>query len=188
MKNEDNDHLIERIYAYYDDVVVTLRRRGLPMDDAVDIAKEVLIKADRKCMQLRDPDKLRGWIMKIANREATRQLKKLSEKWDREVSSYHDLESGAEIAIYEFLPSQENVEEQICAAEGEKMILNLLDNLNDREQTIFIRHNIEGYMLKEVAEELGVKETTVRSIHSRAIKKLSTMAEKIMREEGKYDK
>lgn len=186
-RDSEHDHLL-KIYGYFDDVVEYVRCLGLSKDDAYDMAQDVLIKADKKRLQLRDPDKLKAWIMKIAYRDTMRRLKKLSKQWKNEVSYVNDMETGEEFDIYELLPSVKSAEEYACDYETEYLLQDVLKELNDREQTIFVMHNVEGYKLKEIAELLDINESTVRSIHSRTCKKFMAKLEKRIREEDQDDR
>lgn len=174
MKNKDNDYdrLIARVYDQYDDLVEMLMYRGLSMDDAQDVTQDVLMKACRKIRQLREPEKLRAWIRKIAEREASRTFKKLAAKREREVSYIVDEKTEEETDIYEVVADKENVEDIVCSKESEEKLLDLIDSVGKEESDIFILHNVSGYPLTEIAKALDENKSTVRSKHSRTRKKL----------------
>lgn len=184
---KEYDHLV-KIYSYFNDVVEYVVCLGLNLDDAQDVAQDVLVKACRKHLQLRDPDKMRAWIMKIAYREGMRYIKKLSKQWKREVSYVEDTKKDEEIDIYEVLPLVKSAEEEACDYEREDRLIDVLNELNDREWLVFVKHNVEGYKLKEIAEDNNINENTVRSIHSRTCKKLAAKLEKRIREEERDDR
>lgn len=181
MKNNDFDHLIERIYDQYDDLVEMLVHRGLSMDDALDVTQEVLIKACNKIIQLRDPDKLRAWVRKIANREASKALKRLAAEREREVSYIANESTGEETDIYEIVPDEETVEDIVCRNEREERLLELIDSVGEEESAVFVLHNYNGYYLREIAGAMEVKESTVRSRHSRTRKKLQKVVGEAIR-------
>ncbi len=184
MKNKDSDHdHLTKIYGYFDDVVEYVMCLGLNMEDAMDVAQEVLIKACRKHFQLREPNKLRAWIMKIAYRDALRYLKKRSKQWKHEISYIKDIETGEEIDVYDILPATKSAEECACDDEGEARLFDILETLNEKEYVIFVMHNVRGYKLREIAELLDIKESTARSIHSRTRKKLAAKIENLQRKE-----
>lgn len=174
MKINDNDydHLIERVYDQYDDLVEMLVYRGLSMDDAHDVTQDVLIKVCRKIIQLRDPNKLKAWVRKIANREASKVLKKLAAEHEREISYVVNERTGDETDIYETLPDKETVEDIICNNESEEKLLELIGSIGETESAIFVLHNVNGYHLTEIASALEENESTVRSRHSRTRNKL----------------
>jgi len=184
MKKKDNENdRLQEIYGHFDDVVEYVMCFGMNMADAEDVAQETLKKACMKHLQLRDPDKLRAWIMKIAYRNAMHHLKKLSKQWKHETSYVKDTETGEEIDIYEMLPAVKSAEESLCDYEREDLLLDVLRELSDKEWHVFVRHNVEGYKLKEIAEMLDINESTIRSIHSRVRKKLAGRLEELMGEE-----
>jgi len=184
MKKKVNEHdRYQEIYGHFDDIVEYVMCLGMNMDDAEDVAQETLKKACMKHLQLRDPNKLRAWIMKIAYRNAMHQLKKLSKQWKHEASYVKDIETGEEIDIYEVIPAEKSAEECLCDFEREERLLDVLRELSDKEWHVFVKHNVEGYKLKEIAEMLDINESTVRSIHSRVRKKLAGKLEKLIGEE-----
>ena len=185
MRNKENeyDHLIEKVYDHFDRLVEMLMYRGLSMDDALDLTQEVLIKASRKIKQLRDPDKLEAWINKIANRDATRAIKKLAAERERTVSYIIDEKTGEEVDIYETLPHKDNVEDVVCSDESEKELRKLIRSVGKDKSDIFIKHNLEGYGLNEIATARNENQNTIRSTHVRTRKKLQAVVGEAMREE-----
>lgn len=184
MKKDDNCELLKkRIYDEYPNILERLAFRGVDIDDVADIASKVMIIAMRKHHQLRDHSKLVPWLRKIADNEARSYLKKKAKMWEREVSVVAAMENGEEIDIYDTLAAERTVEMIVCSVETRDMLMELLEDMSDKERTIFKLHNIDGYKLSEIAKYLGIKESTVRSIHSRTCKKLRKHGDKILGKE-----
>lgn len=174
MKKKENeyDHLLERIYDQYDPLVEMLVRKGLSMADAQDVTQEVLIKASRKIRQLRDPDKLKAWVRKIAERDANKALKKLNAEREMTTSYVVDEKTGAETDIYETIPHKETVEDVVCSKESKRKLYELIKSTGKDESEIFVLHNVGGYNLTEIADARDENQSTIRSKHSRTRKKL----------------
>lgn len=174
MKNKDNeyDHLIDKIYDQYDPLVEMLVRKGLSMADAQDVTQEVLIKASRKIIQLRDPDKLTAWVRKIADRDANKAIKKLNAEREKTVSYVVDEKTGEETDIYETIPHKDTVEGTVCGKESRNKLYELIKNAGKDESDIFVLHNVGGYSLNEIADAREENRSTIRSKHSRTRKKL----------------
>lgn len=185
MRNNENDydHLIERVYEQYDQLVEMLMYRGLSMDDAMDVTQEVLIKACRKIRQLRDPAKLEAWLRKIAMRDAARAIKKLDAEKERTVSYIVSEATGEETDIYEVIPHKDNVEDTVCSNESKEKLHELINSVGKDKSDIFIKHNLEGYNLTEIADARGENQSTIRSKHIRTRKKLQRIVGEAIREE-----
>lgn len=185
MRNNENeyDHLIEKAYEQYDHLVEMLMRKGLSMDDAMDVTQEVLLKACRKIRQLRDPDKLKAWVNKIAIRDAARAIKKLDAEKERTVSYIVSETTGEETDIYEVMPHKDTVEDIVCSNESKEKLHELISSVGKDKSDIFIKHNVEGYNLTEIADARGENQSTIRSKHIRARKKLQTIVGEAIREE-----
>lgn len=184
---KDYESLKKRIYDEYPAVIDRLAHRGVDSVDLEDIASNVMILAMRKRRQLRDADKLAAWLRKITDNEARAYLRRKARLWEREVSVISNMETGEEIDALDMLTAEYTVEEIVCSIEVRDKLMELIDCLNERESIIFNMHNVDGYKLNEIAKYLGLKESTVRSIHSRTCRKLKQRAKKILRKEDYYD-
>lgn len=182
------DHLEilkKRIYDQYQNIIKRLVIKGVDINDAPDVASQVTITAVNKRDQLRDPDKLVPWLMKIADNEANAYFKAQSRLWEREVSVVPDVEVGEEIDIYDTIADEDSrVEEIVMTAISKELLRDLLSCLNKKEYMIFKLHNVEGYKLLEISKAYNIKYDTVRSIHSRTCSKLKRRGEKLLRKEG----
>lgn len=183
----DYDHLIERIYARYDNVVRRISRRGVDEEDAPDLAVKLMLDAVSALHQLRDPDKLDAWLNTIVDRGVSKYFKEKFTAWEREVSAVMDYEAGEEIDIYEFVADETTVEELIRIAEKTDMICEVLSCLDDKEWNIFIMRNLEEFKFREIAEMLEINENTVKTVNRRSCVKLKKQAEKLFRKEDFYD-
>lgn len=170
--DNEYDHLIKKAYAEFDGLVAMLMHKGLDMDDAMDVAQDVLVKACTKIGQLRDPDKLRAWLRRIAIRDAYKMRKKRAAEREREISYIVNESTGEETDIYDTVAAKETVEDIVCKNEREEKLLELIDSMGEEESAIFVKHHVDGYRLTEIASALEKNTSTVRCKHGRTKKKL----------------
>ena len=182
-----NDNLIERVYALHGDVVRKLMRKGVDISEAPDIAVGILLDAVEHIHQLKNPDKLEAWVMAIAENGANRYLRERAKRWEKEISTVSDMETGEEIDIYDILADEMTVEKILRHAENTAMLGELLSCLGEKERIIFLMRNLEGMKFKEIAKTLNLNENTVRSIHSRCCGKLRKQSDRIYGKEAYRD-
>ena len=184
---KDYDHLIERIYDRYDNVVRRIVHKGVDMDEAPDLAIKLMLDAVGALHQLREPDKLDAWLNTIVDRGVSRYFKEQAITWEKEISHVMDYEAGEEIDIYDLLADETDVEELIRIAEKTDMIMDVLNCLADKEWSIFVMRNLDGFKFREISEILDINENTVKTIHRRSCIKLKKQAERLYRKEDFYD-
>jgi RNA polymerase sigma-70 factor (ECF subfamily) len=68
--------------------------------------------------------------------------------------------------------SQESTQKKL---ENQELINLALDVLKPEERSVVVLRLMEGYSIKETAEIIGIKEGTVMSKLSRALKKMQTV-------------
>ncbi len=79
-----------------------------------------------------------------------------------------DLDTASEhLAVEDFEATER-------ADEARQVVESLLSNLKPIEREIVVRHDLHGTPIKEIARDLGIREGTAYSHHSRAIEKLRT--------------
>lgn len=185
-KEQDRLELIkQRIYDEYKTIIDRLIIRHINEDDAPHVASKVTLIAVEKRNQLRDMDKLIPWLMAITDNVAKAYLKKQTKLWEREVSIFSDAETGEEINVYETIKDEDSlVEEIVMTAISNEMLWDLTACLSEKELLIFKLHNVDGYDLLEISKKYKINYNTVRSIHSRACRKLKRRGEKLFRKEG----
>ncbi|MDD6211762.1 MAG: RNA polymerase sigma factor [Clostridiales bacterium] len=128
--------------------------------DAEDVVSDTVTSAFVSLKKLKKEEAFRSWIFRILSnkckdylREYVRRSERIDEmapeskEWDKNVS----MEDGGESRI---------------------LVNDILDHLEDEERMIISMHLFAGYRETEIAELLGLKENTVRSKKSRALKKL----------------
>lgn len=124
------------------------------IDDAQDFLQDGFIKVFEKMDTYRGSGSFEGWIRKIMVNNILntfRKTKKLKQNIDIDDVSYmlHDKSSTMDTVTI-------------------KDLLKMIQQLPTGFRTVFNLYAIEGYSHKEIADELGITESTSKSQYSRA--------------------
>ena len=124
--------------------------------DAEDVAQEALLRAYRHFARLRQPERLKPWLVRTAWRLSIDRMRSASRREQRE----YDAAAGMPLP-----PTTEDIA-------GEQQFLRRLeeavDALPEKLRRVVILAAIEGYDMRETAKLLDLPEGTVRSRLNRA--------------------
>jgi len=150
----------------YKDVLYRYAERmtGRP-DDAADIVQQAFIKGFRSLDRCRDPERVGGWLFRIAVNLCKDQLKG---RVKREVS----LEAVGPVRATRDLP-----EEGAERAEIREEIYRALQALSDEQREAFVLKHVEGWSYEEMAEKLDVSVSALKMRVHRARDQLQEMLE-----------
>lgn len=115
---------------------------SIALDLGPDAAQEALIQVFCDLGGLREPDAFRGWVRRIATREAVRHAQR--ERRTREVPAKRDLPVVGDPAL---------------AAD----IRSVLESLSPEQRAILVLRDLEGLSEEEAAEQLAVAKGTAKS-------------------------
>jgi len=118
--------------------------------EAEDVAQEAMLRAYRNFSRLRDRDRFRGWLVRMAWRLALDRIRAAGRRTRRE---YASMEVGAEI----------NAENVAASQEFERHVACAVDELPEKLRMVIVLAAIEGYNTREVASLLDIPEGTVKS-------------------------
>ena len=132
------------------------------------------MKAMRSLDKLEDPDKFPNWLSVIVKNTAKDALKKIhTVSYDGIV---YEAEAGYE---YYFEVVDEDIKNDpeyiVEMKESEINAERILSKLPEEQKQCMKMHYFDGLTTKEIAEELGVKEATIRSRLMYARRKLKRM-------------
>lgn len=132
--------------------------------EAEDVAQEAMLRAYRSFHRLRDRERFRGWLVRMAFRLA---LDRIRSKTRRERHE-HD-------ATLATISAQQDasVENLVASREFERQVALALDALPEKLRIVMLLAAIEGYNTREVAKLAGLPEGTVKSRLFLARKKLA---------------
>lgn len=121
--------------------------------DAQDIAQEVFLKAYQRQHQLRDPERVRAWLMRIASNAAIDFLRaRGAEGTCRTLNEQVD--TG---------PPVPSPEQQYVRDERQRRLHDALRLLAPKERAAIVLRDLEGLSGPEVAKALGCSPVTVRT-------------------------
>ena len=132
--------------------------------EAEDVAQEAMLRAYRNFHRLRDRERFRGWLVRMAFRLALDRLRAKGRRERHEHEATRVLEAGQHEA---------NVENLVSSREFERQVAQALDALPQKLRIVMVLAAIEGYNTREVAKLAGLPEGTVKSRLFLARKKLA---------------
>jgi RNA polymerase sigma-70 factor (ECF subfamily) len=118
-------------------------------EDAEDVAQEAFARAYRGFQNLRDRDRFRAWLVRMAWRLAINR-----QRTDRRRTS-RELQAGV-------IP-EPTAAETVMAREREAQLWRAIDGLPEKLRLVTVLAGIEGHDVREVSLLLGLPEGTVKS-------------------------
>ena len=162
-KANDYQGQMEVFHAYkdllYSAAIRIVKRPSL----AQDVVQEAFIKGFQRINDLDDTSNLGAWLYRIASNMAIDALRKEQRfDWQENETTIH---LGEE--------TEEESEEMPVG-----LLKQALDELKESYRIVVVLYAIEGYSHKEIAQQLDIKESTVRNQYRRAKMALKKAIEK----------
>ena len=164
----DQSALTELYNKTYDNVYYTVKALIRDEDTALDIMQDSYLKAFRNLSTLKEADKFRAWIKRIAHNNAVDYLRRTKPVM---FSAMPTDEDGAEIE-FEDTDASNLPEVVIDRQETARLMAEILDTLPEEQRLVISMYYYEGMSVREIAQELGVTENTVKSRLNYARKKI----------------
>ena len=133
--------------------------------DAEDVAQEAFVRAHRSFASLRDRERFRAWLARMAWRLALDHRRGQKRRTARE----------ERVAVDESSAIPESHEDAMLAAERSKRLWTAIDQLPERLRLVVVLASIEEHGIKEVAAIVDAPEGTVKSRLFEARKMLQEM-------------
>jgi len=134
-------------------------------DDAADVVQQAFIKGYRNLDRCRDPERVGGWLFRIAVNLCKDHLKG---RVRREVP----LDAGEPLRATRGLP-----EEGAERSEIREEIYRALQSLSDEQREAFVLKHVEGWSYEEMAEKLEVSVPALKMRVHRAREQLQGLLE-----------
>ena len=129
-------------------------------EDAEDVAQEAFVRAYRSFHRLRDRDRFRGWLARIAWRLALDRRRGTERREQRE------------LAASDPAPSL-TVEDLAASRQFQERLERAMDQLPEKLRMVLVLAGVQGYDTREVASLLALPEGTVKSRLHAARKQLA---------------
>ena len=175
----DNDAFNQLYNDNYTAVLFAIRSVIRDEDTAMDILQDTFIQAFRHLDQLRDDAKFTPWIKTIAINQARNYLVKKKPILFTDIS----------VKDEEFDDAFENTLEDDCAAsmpeevmeqkETARLIREIMDSLPDEQSITINLYYYDGLSVQEIAELMGIKESTVKSRMNYGRKKIGVKVKEL---------
>lgn len=133
--------------------------------EAQDMLQDAFLTIYRDLNQFQGNGAFMGWLHKVTVRTALQHLRRKNPL--RHAEDFNELPAEN----WQVSPDTELNSEAILA---------MVQQLPTGYRTVFNLHCVEAYSYPEIAAELGISESSVRSQYARACKQLRTMVEKLL--------
>ena len=148
--------------------------------DAQDVVQDASLKVLRSLSSLNDPKTFRSWVNSIVRNTSLDFLDRASNKHD---IHFTDLENTEDGLTYD--PEDERLTSrpdlQISEQARKEIITEILDSLKEEQRIIAVMYFYEGMSMKEIAQQLNIKESTVIGRISTAKKNIRSSVETIQK-------
>jgi RNA polymerase sigma factor (sigma-70 family) len=165
------NELVER----YQRLIITIpRRSGLSEHQAADVFQEVFLTLVEKIDEIRQPEKLRSWLVTTAKFKT----------WGiiRGEKGFHtpETEEEMELEMASLADNSPLADDVLIEIEQQQQIRLALSEMEERCQKIlsmiYLRDSVASY--SEVAEAVGVGETSISPMRKRCLDKLAKILTK----------
>lgn len=136
------------------------------VDLAETLTQECFLKAHRNWKHFRGDSSAMTWLMRIAiNLQKDHWRNRRLQFWRQTQSNAIGVDEAGE-----WLPNGErSAEQQILAREQVAQVWKTVENLSQRQRTVFLLRYVEELELSEIAQATGLSEGTVKAHLSRAL-------------------
>ena len=139
------------------------------VDLAETLTQECFLKAHRNWSHFRGDSSAMTWLMRIAiNLQKDHWRNRRLQFWRHTQANAVGMDEASE-----WLPNGErSAEQQILAREQVGQVWKAVENLSQRQRTVFLLRYVEERELSEIAQATGLSEGTVKAHLSRALGKV----------------
>lgn len=141
--------LMDRYIPYVSAVVWNLLRFSMQPEDAEEVVSDVFLAAWDQAGDLQ-PGKVKAWLAAVARNKARSKLRRLG----RELLLEEDILE---------LPGQESPETALTRTEERFLVNWAVNDLPEQDREIFLRHYYHTQTVREIAAEMALNESTIKT-------------------------
>lgn len=157
-KKGDPDAVSVLYIRTYDSVYTTLKLLICDEETVLDLLQDAYLKGIQNLGQLREADKFRPWIKRIARNLAVDHLRKkkmvLFSQMEEEMDGPMDFEDDRTTSLPDKVIDQR---------ETARLLREILDGLNPEQRVVVEMYYYDQLSVREIAANLGISENTVKS-------------------------
>lgn len=179
---ETSKNIISAIKEYGSRLFGFIRNRVNNDEDAEDILQEVWYQLSR-VIDLEDIENISGWLFRVARNRITDQYRKNKPQLLEDLT-FEDEEGN--VTLSEILLGGDLPNDQLLADLFWEELNRALDELPDNQKIVFVKNELEGMTLQEIADDEDEKLKTVISRKGYAVKHLRKRLQTLYEELKKY--
>ena len=141
--------LMDRYIPYVSAVVWNILRFSMQPEDAEEVVSDVFLAAWNQAEDLQS-GKVKAWLAAVARNKAKSKLRQLG----RELPLEEDILE---------LPGQESPEAELTRTEERFLVNWAVNDLPEQDREIFLRHYYHAQTVREIAAEMALKESTIKT-------------------------
>ena len=154
-RNGDNDAIAYLYETYYKDVYYTCFKLLQDENIAADMTQEVFLKALEQLGQLADEEKFKSWICQIANRMSLNYIKR------SKIIEFGNID-GDDTALNIPDETAKTPEEITVDKDVAQVLLKAVEKLPEDQRICVFLYYYQNMSVKEIAEQMGCSENTIR--------------------------
>jgi len=173
--SEDLDEDAFRVLyeEHFDYVWFTLRRHGGRERDLEDLVHDVFVACARAWLRYDPARPIRPWLHGIAFRVASDYRRRASNAREVPVADYPAADAGPSAL------------DHLEAHERRALVLGALEALSDDQRLVFIRYELEGESVVEIARDLSISDNTAYSRLRLARERFTTAVRRLVAHGGR---
>ncbi|MDR1341610.1 MAG: sigma-70 family RNA polymerase sigma factor [Prevotellaceae bacterium] len=162
----ENNELIDELYRKYYKYLLYIAKKIVPEANAEDIVSEVFLKL------MESPQWLDQCKLKL---ECPDELKRILRAFLHNACTDYCKHSNITHKIFKDIPELEllaisiDMEQKYEDRDLFEHIINTPNRLSERGKNVFFKYHIEGYLIKELAEQTGLSPRTIETYVYRAL-------------------
>jgi RNA polymerase sigma factor (sigma-70 family) len=175
--SDDHQPVAATIAAYAAPLQAFVRSRVGSPEDAADIVQEVWYQYSRT-----GPDGIaqpRAWLFRVARNKVIDHYRRLSPDYLEDFLVYESAEEGYR---NDLVATEDTPELSLIRTQFWELLYDALEALPEAQRTVFVRNELEGYTMREIAARTDEPLKTIISRKGYAVRRLRAILEPVYAE------